>query len=137
MARETCACPGADEILTDLLEADLLELQPGERLWKLYCFRVPGDVTGLRHRIYTKAKADGRLSLVTFAAQEAPETPAAPRAGRLVRSGIARVADLSAAHLDQIVRAIQQQTASSACEEIDLSHFDKLEEQVEQLRVDS
>ena len=41
---------------------------PDERLWKLYCFVSDEDqYTGLRHRIYTKQKPDGRLMMLTFA----------------------------------------------------------------------
>ena len=66
-------CPGHEEILDDLNVHNLLSLGPGERLWKLYCFRTVGHATGLRHRIYTKQKADGRLALVTFAVHNPPD----------------------------------------------------------------
>ena len=59
---ESSQCPGAEEIFSDLQEDNLLELNDGERLWKLYCFRGTGHANDLRHRIYTKRKVDGRLA---------------------------------------------------------------------------
>jgi hypothetical protein len=134
-----CACPGSAEILADLAATDLLQLQPDERLWKLYCFRTPGHATGLRHRIYTKLKASGRLALVTFAAHDpqpwsnhddhaSADAEPAPLAGP-VRSGIARVPDLSVNDLDRVVAAMRQSNAV-VYEEIDLSAFDTLVDQL-------
>ena len=105
------------EILSDLRDEDLLELAPGERLWKLYCFRAAaGRETDLRHRIYTKLKTDGRLVMITFAVHT-------PANGRTARSGIARVPDLTAATLEQLIGAIRRETQSTPteCEEVDLS----------------
>jgi hypothetical protein len=105
-----------------LLADDLLQLQDGERLWKLYCFRsAAGQSTQLRHRIYTKVKADGRLALVTFAVHT-------PAAGHVVRSNIARVPDLPADALDRIIQAIlaQTQVAADAFEALDLSALPSL-----------
>jgi len=122
---DNCTCPRA-EILNDLDTEDLLELQDGERLWKLYCFREAGHATGLRHRIYTKRKADGRLALITFAVHNPTHEPpsednGAPPELPPVRSSIARVPDLSAADLDRLIAAMRQQMGSDACEELDLS----------------
>ena len=133
---EPCACPGADEIIYDLREDDLLELGPGERLWRLYCFRAAGHAADLRHRIYTKRKADGRLAMVTFAAHNPPNAgenggESGPRA---VRSALARVADLSPADLDRLIGAMQAQPGGEACEAIDLSEVEPLEAQWEWLR---
>jgi hypothetical protein len=125
---EIQACQGIDEIRADLLDEDLLKLGPGERLWRLYCIRPQsGQATDLRHRIYTKHKADGRLALVTFAAHNP--------GGKTVRSGIARVPDLSIESLDRIIEAIRQQTPSSGddCETLDLGHLPTVEEQIEWL----
>lgn len=137
MASDTCICPRA-EIIADLSRDDLLELKEGERLWKLYCFRETGHATGLRHRIYTKQKADGRLALVTFAAHNPPVAPdedhsGAPPETTTVRSGIARVADLSPADLDRLITALRGQTAEHACEELDLSGCATLDEQLDRL----
>jgi len=128
-------CPGAPEILSDLINQDLLGLQQGERLWKLYCFHETGNPTGLRHRIYTKEKTDGRLALITFAVHnpqlesgdEGVECPA-------VRSALARVADLSQGDLDRLIRAMRNQADSDAYEEIDLSAHADLNAQLVWLR---
>jgi len=115
-------CPAGPEVVADLLADDLLQLRDGERLWKLYCFRsAEGQRTQLRHRIYTKVKADGRLALVTFAAHT-------PAAGRAVRSNIARVPDLPADALDRIIQTIvaQTRTAADAYEAVDLSALPSL-----------
>jgi len=128
-------CPGAAEILADLTASNMLHLEPGERLWKLYCFCPTDHPTGLRHRIYTKRKADGRLALITFAAHNPPEKSGNGSAGlgrRVVRSGIARVPDLSLQDLDQIIAAVrrQAQVAKDTCEEVDLSVFSTLDDQI-------
>lgn len=117
-------------LLADLVEEDMLRLKPGERLWKLYCFRPKeGRAAALEHRIYTKRKLDGRLALVTFARH-------APEPGRVVRSGIARVADLSADILDRIIEAIRKEThlGQDEQEEVDLSMLASLDDQIARLR---
>ncbi len=122
-------CPAGSEVLSDLFDNDLLRMEPGERLWKLYCFRAAeGRSTQLRHRIYTKLKTDGRLALVTFAVH----TPAAARS---TRSNIARVADLPIDALGRIIQAIVAQTHSGAdeFEEMDLSDIPTLKQQWEQM----
>lgn len=109
-------------MIADLLADDLLQIRDGERLWKLYCFRsVAGQRAQLRHRIYTKVKADGRLALVTFAVHT-------PAAGRVVRSNIVRVPDLPVDALDRIIQAILAQTrmAADAFEAVDLSALPSL-----------
>lgn len=143
LVNDPCDCASVEEILHDLVADDLLRLAPGDRLWKLYCFRPAGHATALRHRVYTKRKPDGRLALVTFAAHN-PAPPNGPRngshgplaGGRTVRSGIARVPDLGAEHLTQLIAAIKSQVeaATQACEELDLSSIDSLEAQIAWLR---
>jgi hypothetical protein len=117
--------PAGTEVLSDLLDEDLLQLQKDERLWKLYCFRsAEGQRTQLRHRIYTKIKPNGHLALVTFAVHT-------PVAGRSVRSNIARVPDLPVEMLDRIIQAIlaQARIAPDDFELLDLSGFATLAEQ--------
>jgi len=123
------SCSAGPEVRADLLGDNLLHIEPGERLWKLYCFwSAEGRATQLRHRIYTKLKTDGRLALVTFAVHT-------PVAGRSVRSNIVRVPDLPAEALDRIISAItaQTHTPSEEIDELDLSAIDSLEEQLRQL----
>jgi hypothetical protein len=133
-ATDGCRCGGPDEILSDLAERDLLELQPGERLWKLYCFRDAGHPTGLRHRIYTKKKADGRLALLTFAVHNPPALGAGVSEAPPVRSALARVPDLSQDDLDRLIAALRAQAGSNSCEEMDLSGHSELADQLARLR---
>ena len=132
-----CPCQGAQEILLDLIDKDLLGLLPGERLWKLYCFRKADHASRLRHRIYAKQKANGRLELVTFAAHNPPhenDDAESRNDAPAVRSALARVPDLSTGELDRLVTAIRAQTPADECDEIDLSIYSSLDEQLAWLR---
>ena len=123
------SCSAGPEVRADLLGDNLVHIEPGERLWKLYCFwSAEGRATQLRHRIYTKLKTDGRLALVTFAVHT-------PVEGRSVRSNIVRVPDLPTQALDRIISAItaQTHTPSVDIDELDLSAITTLEEQFRQL----
>jgi hypothetical protein len=127
----SCAnsCSAGSEVRTDLLGDNLLHIESGERLWKLYCFWAAGGrTTQLRHRIYTKLKTDGRLTLVTFAVHT-------PVAGRSARSNIVRVPDLPIEALDRIIAAIiaQTKTPPEEIDELDLSAIDSLEEQFQKI----
>lgn len=126
------SCPDTEEILADLKASNLLRVEPGERLWKLYCFRSAGHLTGLRHRIYTKIKPNGRLAMVTFVAHNPPNANGnGGRAPHAVRSKLARVPDLGLEDLDRIVAAIRRsQVAPDTCEELDLSQLETLAEQI-------
>ncbi len=122
-------CAESETLLADLIGEDLLELMPDERLWKLYCFTSDDDrSTGLRHRIYTKQKADGRLAMLTFAVHS-------PIPGQSARSGIMKVPDLSIETLEQLIETIRQQTGAAEDEyqEIDLSAAPTLPDQIRQL----
>jgi hypothetical protein len=122
-------CAESATLLADLVDDDLLELAGGERLWKLYCFVADdSQESGLRHRIYTKRKPDGRLALVTFAVHS-------PAPGVRARSGIAKVPDLSIDALEHIIDAIRQQTGASDhnYQEIDLSTARTLSDQIRRL----
>lgn len=134
-ANGRCRCGGPEEILANLVEEDLLELKPEERLWKLYCFREVDHPTGLRHRIYTKEKADGRLALLTFAVHNPPREDGDEADPAAVRSALARVPDLSALDLDRLIVAMRAQAGSEICEELDLSGRGRLDDQIAELRV--
>ncbi len=129
-----CHCGGPAEIVSDLIEEDLLELRPGERLWKLYCFQDADHPTRLRHRIYTKEKVDGRLAMLTFAVHNPPRDERDPNEAPSVRSALARVPDLAASDLERLIRAMQAAAASSACEEVDLTGQRRLDDQLAWLR---
>jgi hypothetical protein len=119
-----------EEVLADLADSGPVQVQPDERLWKLFIFRpASGRANRLEHRIYSKLKPDGRLALVTFAVHTPPGKPSA-------RSGIARVPELTDETLQRIIDSIRREThiAPEEYEEIDLSHLGSLKEQVEYLR---
>lgn len=133
-ASNDCSCGDPTEILADLFETDLLELQPGERLWKLYCFRDLHHPTGLRHRIYTKEKVGGRLALLTFAVHNPPREDSDAGDPPPVRSALARVPDLANIDLDRLILAMRAQVGGNVCEELDLSGHASLDDQRGHLR---
>jgi hypothetical protein len=120
--------------VADLFEQDLLELQPGERLWKLYCFRDFVYKDTATTEIYTKEKEGGRLGLLTFAVHNPPREDGAKRDAPPIRSALARVPDLSGADLDKLIAAVRSQVGSAACEEVDLSHLGAIDGQLAWLR---
>lgn len=109
----------------------MLELQPGERLWQLFCFRGENQPGGLRHRIYTKQKANGRLALITFAVHNPLQEDGTP--GTAVRSALARVPDLTLADLDRLIQAVRGRTPEERCESLDLSQYTSLNDQIARL----
>jgi hypothetical protein len=113
------------------MDENLLGLLPGERLWKLYCFHAADHPAGLRHRIYTKVKKDGRLELLTFAAHDPlPEsTGDQRRLAPTVRSALARVPNLSTDDLERLIAVMRAQTSADICAEIDLSLHPSLSDQ--------
>ena len=119
----------AKDLLADLSASGPVHLEPDERLWKVYIFRpAAGRATHLEHRIYSKLKPSGHLALVTFAAHR-------PNGGPPVRSGVARVPELSREDLGHIIDTIRRQTNAADDEyaEVDLSHLATLPEQLEYL----
>jgi len=138
--RPESPCSDAVEILFDLLDDDLLGLLPGERLWKLYCFRRVDHPSRLRHRIYAKQKTNGRLALVTFAAhnphkknEDTGRVDSAPA----VRSALARVPDLSASDLERLIAAMRTEAPADECVEIDLTMHPSLDEQLARLQAEA
>ncbi len=125
----TAAGLRTQDLLADLSASGPVQLQPGERLWKVYVFRpATGRATHLEHRIYSKLKPNDHLALVTFAAHR-------PNGGPSIRSGIARVPDLSREDLGRIIDSILRETRATEDEydEVDLSHLATLPEQLEYL----
>jgi len=138
--RTESPCRDAVEILFDLLHENLLGLLPGERLWKLYCFRRIDHASRLRHRIYTKQKANGRLELITFAAHNPlrnDDGGGGVNYAPGVRSALARVPDLSASDLDHLIAAMRAEASADECDEIDLTVYPSLDEQLARLRAEA
>lgn len=138
--RNDSPCQDAVEILWNLMDEDLLGLLPGERLWKLYCFRRIDHASRLRHRIYTKQKTNGRLELITFAAHNPLKNNGG--AGGVnyapaVRSALARVPDLSASDLDRLIAAMRAEASADEYYEIDLTIYPSLDEQLARLRAEA
>jgi hypothetical protein len=126
---QTAASLWAQDLLADLSSSGPVHLEPDERLWKVYIFRPStGRATHLEHRIYSKLKPGGHLALVTFAAHR-------PNGGPPVRSGVARVLDLSREDLGHIIDSIRRQTNAAEDEyhEVDLSHLATWPDQLEYL----
>ena len=127
---QTAASLLGQAVLADISASGPVQLEPDERLWKVYIFRpASGRATHLEHRIYSKLKPGGHVALVTFAAHR-------PNGGAEVRSGIARVPELARDDLARIIDSIRSQTNQAEDEyyEVDLSHLATLPEQMEYLR---
>jgi hypothetical protein len=126
---QTAASLWAQDLLADLSNSGPVHMEIDERLWKVYIFRpAAGRATHLDHRIYSKLKPNGHLALVTFAAHR-------PKGGPPVRSGVARVPELSREDLGRIIDSIRRQTnvAEDEYYEVDLSDLATLPEQLEYL----
>ncbi len=115
-----------DSMIEDIVQEKMLQLEPGERLWKLFCFQpLSGRETHLEHRIYSKCKIDGNLALVTFAVHT-------PRPSVRARSALARVGELTPITLMHIIETIRSRTQTTPEEyfEVDLSDIATLGEQL-------
>jgi hypothetical protein len=113
--------PGQDQFL--------MRIKQGERLYKFYYFRP----TALRHsqfeyRILTKEKINGTLELVSYNFKI--------ENGVSQKSSITTVPKISKEQLDQIVQNVKEKTntGSDEFEELDLSGFSSLDEQIEFLK---
>ena len=116
-------------IAQDLIgERALLPVAAGERLFKLYFFRV-GSGLPYEHRVLTKQRAEGVVEMISYALYLTPQ-------GRVERSGVLRVPEMSPQDLERVIQQIlaQAQVATGAYEEIDLSRFATFEEQLAYLR---
>ncbi|MCS7222119.1 MAG: hypothetical protein RML36_01300 [Anaerolineae bacterium] len=119
------------ELLLDLLGRDaLLRVGQGERLYKLYCFRPAwGRRERVEHRVLTKQRADGTLELISY-------TRWIPPGGQPARSNVLRVPEMPIQALERIIAQIlaQTRTDSDEFEEVDLTDFNTLDEQLDYLR---
>jgi len=107
----------------------LLRIRRGERLYKFYYFRpIAGRHYHFEYRILTKEKTDGMVEMVSYNFKIENNVPQ--------KSSITRVPEISKEQLDGIVRNIRIKTNTSPdeFEELDLSGFSTIDEQIEFLK---
>ncbi|GAB4519485.1 MAG: hypothetical protein Kow0047_30810 [Anaerolineae bacterium] len=115
-------------VLEDL--AGPLELKQEERLYKIFLFRAQdGSGNFLEHRVLAKERSDGRLEMISYAIVITAD-------GQMMRSHTLRVRELSSQMLELAIDQILQQAGLSPedFEEIDLTGFERLDQQIEHLR---
>ena len=106
-----------------------MRIKKGERLYKFYYFRPEA----LRHyqfeyRILSKEKINGKLQMVSYNFKIENGVPK--------KSSVTRVSKISKKELDQIVQNVKTKTntGSDEFEELDLSGFSSIDEQIEFLK---
>ena len=114
----------------------LMRIKQGERLYKFYYFRpIAGRRYHFEYRILAKEKINGMLEMVSYNFKIENGIPQ--------KSAITRIRKISKEQLDQIVENVMSQTNTSPdeFEELDLSEFSRINEQIDflkrQNRVDS
>jgi hypothetical protein len=114
----------------------LMRIKRGERLYKFYYFRpMAGRHYHFEYRILSKEKNNGMLEMVSYNFKIENGVPK--------KTSITRVPKISKEALDQIVQNVigKTNTDSDEFEELDLSEFSSIDEQIEFLkrqdRVDS
>ena len=107
----------------------LLRISKGERLYKFYYFRpIAGRHYHFEYRILTKEKTDGMLEMVSYNFKIENNVPQ--------KSSVTRVPEISKGQLEDIVRnvRIKTNTGPDEFEELDLSGFSTIDEQIEFLK---
>ncbi len=107
----------------------LMRIRRGERLYKFYYFRpIAGRHYHFEYRILTKEKSDGMLEMVSYNFKIENNVPQ--------KSSITRVPEISKEQLEDIVRnvRIKTNTGPDEFEELDLSGFSTIDEQIEFLK---
>ena len=107
----------------------LMRLKKGERLYKFYYFRpLAGRHYHFEYRILAKEKINGMLEMVSYNFKIENGVPQ--------KSSINRVAKISKEQLDEIVQNVIRKTNTSPdeFEELDLSGFVTIDEQIEFLK---
>jgi len=107
----------------------LLRISKGERLYKFYYFRpIAGRGEHFEYRILTKEKANGMLEMVSYNFKIISDVPQ--------KSSITRVPEISKEQLEPIVQNVKRKTNTSddEFEELDLSRFLTIDEQLEFLK---
>ncbi len=107
----------------------LMKIRQGERLYKFYYFRpIAGRLEHFEYRILTKEKTNGMLEMVSFNFKIISSVPQ--------KSSITRVPEISKKQLEDIVQNVVRKTNTSPdeFEELDLSKFSTIDEQLEFLK---
>ena len=107
----------------------LIRVKQGERLYKFYYFRpMAGRHYHFEYRILTKEKINGMLEMVSYNFKIENGVPR--------KSSITRVPKISKEQLDQIVQNVirKTNTDSDEFEELDLSEFSSIDQQIEFLK---
>ena len=106
-----------------------MRIKQGERLYKFYYFRpMAGRHYHFEYRILSKEKINGMLEMVSynFKIQD----------GVSKKSSVTRVPEISKEQMDQIVQNVIRatNTDSDEFEEVDLSGYSSIDEQIEFLK---
>ena len=107
----------------------LMRIKKGERLYKFYYFRpVAGRHYHFEYRILSKEKINGKLEMVSYNFKVENGVPK--------KSSVTRVPKISKKELDQIVQNVVRKTHTAAdeFEELDLTEFSSINEQIEFLK---
>jgi hypothetical protein len=108
----------------------LIRIKRGERLYKFYYFRpIAGRHYHFEYRILAKEKTNGMLEMVSYNFKIENGVPQ--------KSSITRVPQISKEQLDEIVINVMKQTLTGPdeFEELDLSGFSSIDEQIEFLKL--
>ena len=106
-----------------------MRIKKGERLYKFYYFRpVALSQSQFEYRILSKEKINGKLEMVSYNFKIEHGVPR--------KSSVTRVPKISKEELDQIVQNVKEKTntGSDEFEELDLSGFSSIDEQIEFLK---
>ena len=107
----------------------LLRISKGELLYKFYYFRpMAGRREHFEYRILTKEKTNGMLEMVSYNFKIVNGVPQ--------KSSITRVPEISKDQLEDIIQNVRRKTNTGPdeFEELDLSMFSTIDEQIEFLK---
>ena len=107
----------------------LMRINKGEKLYKLFFFRpIAGRQNHFEYRIMTKEKTNGMLEMVSYNYKIVDGIPQ--------KTSIMRSPEVPKDKMDEMVQGMVQTTNTSPeeFEELDLSQFETLEEQIKFLK---
>lgn len=107
----------------------LMRINKGERMYKIYIFRpFAGRENNFEYRILTKEKANGMLEMVSYNFKIIDGIPQ--------KSSIMKSPEIPKDNMDEMIQnmMISTNTSQEEFEEIDLSNFKTIEEQIDFLQ---